>query len=135
MELVLDANVFFRILISQGEIMGLVFNQSIFLFAPERMREEFEKHRTEIMSKSALSDEDFDNLFSMLSDIIEFVSIDEYASFIPKAKELLRGHDKDEDFIALCMYKNCKLWTYELRLLKLGFGVTTKPVSELLQQK
>ena len=50
------------------------------------------------------------------------------------AKELLKTHEKDEDFIALCILKNAKLWTYEIRIFDINYGISTKQLSEKLSQ-
>ena len=134
MEAVIDANVFFRILISEGEIIEIFFNSSLHLFAPERLKEEFLKHKDEIISKAKFSKTEFETVASILFSRIEFVSIDEYKDHLPKAKELLEGHDKDEDFLALCLVKECKLWTYETRFFKLGYAISTKELSKALHE-
>lgn len=86
------------------------------------------------MRKSGLSEPKFNELASMVFDIIEFVPLEKYKPFIPKARELLGGHEKDEDFIALCLLKGIKLWTYEELLFKIGFGISTKEVSKGLEE-
>ena len=55
MDVVIDANVFFRILISEGAILDIVFNPSLIIFAPERLKVEFLRHKDEIINKSRLS--------------------------------------------------------------------------------
>ena len=132
MEAVIDANVFFRILISEGDIVDIVFNPSLQLFAPERLKDEFLKHKEEIIEKAAFSKTEFDTVSSILLGRIEFVSLQEYKNQLSRAKELLEGHNKDEDFLALCLAKDCKLWTYEARFFKLGFAISTKELSKAL---
>ena len=130
MEVVLDSNVLFKILISEGEIIKLIFDVRLVVFAPERLKQEFFSNKAEILGKSGLSEYEFDELASLIFDVIEFVPLDEYKQFLPKAKELLGEHEKDEDFIALCLMKGIKLWTYEDLLFRIGFGISTKEVSK-----
>ena len=132
MEIVIDSNVLFRILISQGNIIELMFNTSLKIYAPQRLWEEFLNNEEEILAKSSLSKTDFQMLCSLLLKKITFVRLEEYKKFIPKAKKLLRYHEKDEDFIALCLLKHCKLWTYESRLFEIGFGISTKEIAKKL---
>lgn len=132
MEIVIDSNVLFRILISQGDIIELMFNTGLKIYAPQRLWEEFLNNEEEILAKSGLSKTDFQMLCSLLLKKITFVQLEEYKKFIPKAKKLLMYHEKDEDFIALCLLKHCKLWTYESRLFEIGFGISTKGISEKL---
>lgn len=70
---------------------------------------------------------------SILLGIIVFIPIESYKQCLPKAKQILGRHEKDEDFIALCLAKNIKLWTYEELLIKLGFGISTKEVAERIE--
>jgi predicted nucleic acid-binding protein len=132
LEAVIDANVFFRILISEGDIVEIVFNPSLKLLAPERLKEEFLKHKEEMIKKTAFSRTEFDIVSRILLNRVEFAPIDEYKDYILKAKELLKGHDKDEDFLALCLAKGCKLWTYEARFFKSGHAISTKEISDAL---
>ncbi|MCX6665855.1 MAG: PIN domain-containing protein [Euryarchaeota archaeon] len=132
MEVVLDSNVFFRILISQGDILSIVFNESLLIFGPETLLKEFNNHKKELMRKSSLSAKAFNELAFLVFDIITFVPKREYISFIPKAKTLLGSHLKDVEFVALSLCKNCKIWTYENLLFDIGVGISTKQLCKEL---
>ena len=132
MEVVLDSNVLFRMLISQGDIIDLMFDTRLKIYVPQRFWEEFLNHKEEILTKSSLFEEDFQVLSSLLFERITFVQLEEYKKYLPKVMKLLGDHKKDEDFIALCLLKHCKLWTYETRLFKIGFGISTKEISRKL---
>ena len=132
MEVVIDSNVLFRMLISQGDILYLMFDTRLKIYAPQRLWEEFINHKEEILTKSSLFEENFQVLGSLLFERITFVQLEEYKKYLPKSMKLLGDHKKDEDFIALCLLKHCKLWTYETRLFKIGFGISTKEISHKL---
>ena len=134
MELVLDANVLFRTLISQGRILDIIFDPKLTLFAPLMLKEEFLNNKKEILSKSRLPESTFNELTSLLFNRVNFVPLNEYSSFIFKAKSLLGTHTKDEDFVALCLLKHTKLWTYEPLLFKIGVGISTKEIAEELSK-
>ncbi len=134
LEVVFDANVLFRSLISGGEILKILFDGKLKLFAPLKLKEEFIKHEDEILSRSKLSKKEFNKLKFLLFKRITFVSLEEYKSFISKARKILIGHEKDEDFIALCLLKNIKFWTYEQRFFKNEYGISTKQISGLLRE-
>src|SRR3989338_7222354 len=102
MEVVIDSNVLFRTIISSGYILDIIFNPSLFLLAPKR---------------------------------IKFAHSEEYLAYIPKAKELLKAHTKDEDFVALSLAKNCKFWTYESLMFTLGIAISTKELSAALREE
>jgi predicted nucleic acid-binding protein len=132
MEVVLDSNVFFRILISQGDILNILFNESLLIYAPETLLTEFNNHKKELMLKSTLSPKAFNELAFLVFDVITFVPSREYTSFIPKAKTLLGSHLKDVEFVALCLSKQSKLWTYESFLFDIGVGISTKQLCKEL---
>ena len=134
MEVVLDSNVFFRTLISSGEIVELFFNKNLKIFAPEKLKEEFLKNKSEIIDKSRIPKPEFDEFVSLIFEKVNWIPLDQYFSSIKKAKELLKNHEKDEDFIALCLEKNIKLWTYEKLLFNIGFGISTREISEELSK-
>ncbi len=129
MEVVIDSNILFRTLISHGAILALIFDEKLHLFAPERLKEEFLNNREEILRKSTLSKEEFEELASLMFERLCFVPLESYKEFLPKAKELLGEHGKDEDFIALCLMKRLKLWTYEKRIFSIDYGISTREIA------
>lgn len=135
MDVVLDSNVLFRILISPGDIIDLLFDSSLTVYAPEKLRQEFLRNKTEVLEKSRLSSSDMQTLSTALFEQIIFIPLKEYKTFLPAAKHLLGTHEKDEDFVALALLKHCKIWTYETRLFSLDIGITTKQLSTALRQK
>ncbi len=135
MEVAIDANILFRILISQGKIIDLIFDGNLRLFAPLKLKEEFLNNKEEILLKSRISEYEFNALCSLIFGRITFVQLEEYKESLSKAKQLLGKHIKDEDFVALCLSKNIKLWTYEKLLFKIGVGISTKSISERLKDE
>jgi len=133
LKVVIDTNLLFWILISQGDIVSLVFNEKLRIFAPLRLKEEFNKHKKEIFSKCK-SPGSFEKLVEMIFNRIIFVALEEYLEHLTKSRDILREHRKDEDFLALALFKKCKVWTYESRFFKLGYAVSTKQVSERLSK-
>ena len=130
----IDSNVLFRTLISQGEIIELFFNDNLKIYAPQILWEEFCNHEKEILSKSNLSKKDFHILSSLLFSRITLINLEEYKKYLPEAKKLLKLHEKDEDFIAICLLKYCKLWTYESRLFEIGLGISTKEIANKINR-
>lgn len=133
MKVVIDSNVLFRTLISQGDITKLIFDSKLEIFAPMKLKEEFLNNKDEILAKSRLSENEFKELSSLIFKNIKFVPLNKYKSFLGKAKELLGGHKKDEDFIALCLMEGVKVWTYESLLFEIGFGISTEKLSKMLK--
>ena len=90
MEVVLDANVLFKTLISSGEILEIIFNDKLQLLAPLKLKQEFLNNKQEILSKSKLSEEDFNLLSSLIFSKIKFIPLDKYKGSLSKAKQLLK---------------------------------------------
>ena len=134
MDVVLDANVLFRILISPDDILDIFFHPELDIAAPVKLLNEFEKNRDEILSKSQINDVDFSELLEQLMLKINIVPIAEYERYLSNAKQLLKEHLKDEDFVALSLHLSCNIWTYEDRLFKIGVAVSTKQIKEELQK-
>lgn len=135
MEVVIDSNVLFRALISKGKIVDILFDENLYMFAPEKLRQEFLKHKSEIFEKSKLPNSEIEELSKILFNKIKFTALLEYESFIPKARDILGKHLKDEDFVALALSKNIKLLTYENLLFKIGVGISTKQTKEELSKE
>ena len=129
---VIDANILFRTLISHGIIVTLFFHEDIKIYSPKKLKEEFLKNQQEISEKSKLSKEEFDELYKLLFEQIIFIDINEYKEHLHKAEELLCGHIKDAEFIAICISRNIKLWTYEKRIFEIGYGISTREIAKKL---
>lgn len=86
------------------------------------------------MKRTTFSKSELETVASILLSRIEFVPLENYKDNLPESKELLKGHNKDEDFLALCLAKKCKLWTYESRFFKIGCAISTKEISKELSQ-
>lgn len=112
--------------------MDIVFNPKLRLFAPEKLKEEFLKHKEEIGARACFTKNELDIVVSLLLNRIHFVPREEYKNQLTQARELLKGHNKDEDFLALCLAKRCKLWTYETRFFKIKYAISTKELAHTL---
>ena len=66
------------------------------IYAPQRLWEEYIKNKKEILSKSTLSERDFQVLSSLLLKRITLVNTEEYKEYLAEAKRLLKGHEKDK---------------------------------------
>ncbi len=131
---VVDSNILFRILISQGDILEIIFNPKTKLYAPFKLKEEFEKHKKELIQKTRLSEDNFEKLVGLIFKKISFIPIEQYETFIESARRLLKNHLKDEDFVALALSLKTKIWTYEDLLFKIGIGLSTKEIAQKLSQ-
>lgn len=116
MEFVIDANIFMSALIAtEGKTFDLIFNDRIKLFSVEKLLVELEEHKEEILTKSGLSEYDFEVFLSLVSSEIEFVSYSEFEKFIPEAEKITPDQD-DTEYFALALKLKCGIWSNDKRL-------------------
>ncbi len=73
MDLVIDANILFSLLIKKGKTEELLFKDTIDLFAPEFLFDGFEKYRDYIKKKTKRKDSEFDTLMIILRKRIRII--------------------------------------------------------------
>ncbi|EFK96340.1 protein containing Nucleotide binding protein, PINc domain [sediment metagenome] len=115
MNLVIDANILFSLLIKEGKTIELLLDLSINLFTPEFIFTEFEKHKQEILKKTNRSEEEFDEILNILEEIITIVPSEEFKDF----QEIAKGISPDPDdimYFALALKLNCPIWTNDKKL-------------------
>ena len=76
LQAVIDSNIFFRTLIARGDILKLLFNTILKIFAPSKLKEEFSNNKEGVLSKSKLSEDKFDKLSSLILKRITFITLD-----------------------------------------------------------
>ena len=115
MDLVIDANILFSVLIKKAKTEELLFKDTLHLFAPEFLFDEFEKYRKLIKDKTNRNDRDFDRLMRILREKIKVIPNEETEKFISKAKAICPD-EKDVDYFALAMKLNCSVWSNDKAL-------------------
>jgi predicted nucleic acid-binding protein len=118
MELVVDANIIMSALIStEGKTFGLLYNDSLNLFAPEFLLEEIDKYRDLILRKSGLNEDDLTIFLSLVSSRIKFMPCDDFKEFIKIAADVTPD-PKDTEYIALALKLKCSVWSNDKALKK-----------------
>ncbi len=113
--LVVNTNVLFSFFGKSTKTRELVFLLSGRLISPEFAIEELIKHRSEVLRKVKIRDEEFEKLISVLRRHVIFVGEDFYSEFIPLAFEISPDPD-DADFVALALKTGAPLWSNDVRL-------------------
>ncbi|MBI2128810.1 hypothetical protein HYU07_01090 [Candidatus Woesearchaeota archaeon] len=88
MDLVIDANILFSVLIKKGKTEEIIFEEDLHLFAPEFIFEEFDKYKEAISEKTERTNEDFDELMDILKKKIKTVPNEETAKYITEAEKI-----------------------------------------------
>ena len=115
MDVVVDANIIFAVLIKDSFSNHLLFNGRFHLFTPEYIFTEFEKHKEEILNKTERTTENFFRLLDILKRRITLVPLEELANYIEEA-EKLTPDSKDLAYFALALKLNCAVWSNDKKL-------------------
>jgi predicted nucleic acid-binding protein len=115
MDVVVDANVIFAVLIKDSFSYHLLFSGRFHLFTPEYIFTEFEKHKEEILGKTERTTEDFFRLIDILKRRITLVPLEELTEYVEEA-EKLTPDPNDMAYFALALKLNCAIWTNDKKL-------------------
>lgn len=115
MDLVIDANVLFSVLIKSGKTEEIIFEEDLHLFAPEFLFEELEKYQEMILRKTERNPKEFEELLTILKKKIKVIPNEETDKFIGKAREISPDWN-DVDYFALALKLRCPLWSNDKEL-------------------
>lgn len=117
MDLVIDANILFSILIRKGKTEEILFSEDLHIFAPEFLFEEFNKYTDLVMEKTGRSKQEFEGLVRIIKKRIKTIPNEETEKYIEKAKKI--SPDKnDADYFALALKLKCPIWSNDKELKK-----------------
>ena len=133
MKLVLDNNILFSVMNPKSTAAYLFSLLKAKFVAPEFIKSEFSRHKPVCLSKSGLSEHEFEIMQKNVEENIEFVKVSGYEDFLEKAKTLLSDPD-DADFLALAALINAAIWSNDphLKQQSLVNVFTTKELVEKL---
>ena len=96
MKLVLDTNFLFSFFWKGSLIEKLLLSEHD-LYSPAFALEELNNHKLQILQKTKLTLEEFEEFKTKLQKVVEFIPFSKYSNSIPTAFELLPDHQKDID--------------------------------------
>ena len=133
MRLVLDNNILFS-LMKPFSINSFLFSSLKAEFcAPEFIKSELNKYRDDCLSKSRLSEHEFEIRQAGVEKEIKFFESREYKDFIKESLSALPDPD-DADFLALALSIKAAIWSNDphLKIQPLVRVFTTKELAEKL---
>lgn len=83
-------------------------------FSPQLALEEINSHKSEILMKTGISEEEFKKIREDLAIFVEFIPLDEYSEFLQKASNI--PNRDDVDFIALGLKLAVPVWSNDEEL-------------------
>lgn len=132
MNLVVDANIVFSCLIKEGKTIETFLDISLKLYTPEFILEEIEKHKKEILSKTKRTQEEFEEIFDLIKQVISIIPKEEFKEFIDEAKKISPDVG-DIQYFALALKLNCAIWSNDRRLKKGQNKIMVYPTSDLTE--
>ncbi|MFH1134310.1 MAG: PIN domain-containing protein [Nanoarchaeota archaeon] len=115
MDLVIDANVLFSILIKKGKTEEILFETGIHAFAPGFIFEEFEKYKGSIIEKTGRTAGEFEALLSILRKSITTVPLEETDKYLSEARKI-SPDEKDVQYFSLALMLRCPIWSQDKAL-------------------
>ncbi len=116
MKLVLDNNVLFSIMNPKSAAAYLFSLLRADFFAPDFIKSEFDKYNEDCLSKSGLSEHEFEMRLQEAEKFIKFIKSPEYDAQLDKAIESLPNDPKDSPYVALALSINTVVWSNDPHL-------------------
>ncbi len=117
MNLVIDANILFALLIKHGKTEEVLFQERINAFAPEFLLEEFQKYEYLILKKTSRSHEEFQELMNTIKKKIKIIPNEETKPYMKEARKI-SPDKKDTKYFATALMLNCAIWSNDRPLKK-----------------
>src|SRR3989304_850998 len=115
MNIVIDANALFSILIKKGKSAEILINPSFKFYAPEFILEEAMKYAKEISLKLKRTEQELSEIFEIIRELIIFMPEKETGEFISEAEEICKDA-KDIAYFALALKLQCSIWSNDKKL-------------------
>lgn len=132
MDFVIDGNILFAALIKKGVTEKLLVKYGFTFYAPEFLFTEFEKYKSELLTKSHRTEIEFLYLASVFQRRIILIPLDEFSDFLDEA-EKISPDSKDTSYIALAMKMNVPLWSNDRQLKEKLKRIKVYSTKELLE--
>lgn len=113
MNIIVDTNIFIAALLKNGKIRELIVNSLFTFFVPEVIYDEIIEHKKELIEKSGLSEDSFNELSSIISKYINIIPDIKTLPYKSEAERIISKIDKDDvPIIAASLSLNsCPIWT------------------------
>jgi len=132
MRLIIDNNILFSIMNPLSVSAYLFSSIRAKFFAPEFLKIELDKYKSECLVKSKLSEQQFEIRRTEVESSITFFELDEYEAYLDKAIESLED-PKDSPYLALALELNISIWSNDPHL-KQQSSVKVFTTQELIEK-
>lgn len=139
MNIVLDANILFSALIKNSKTRELIIKYEDFFLFPSYIFIEMEKHKSELLIKSKMQENEFNCLLQILLKRVIIIPNEKLIPYRKEAYDIIKDIDpNDAIFIASALaYSNSFLWTDDKKLKKQNRVniLETKDMIRLIEDK
>ncbi|PIU22880.1 MAG: hypothetical protein COT13_06040 [Chloroflexi bacterium CG08_land_8_20_14_0_20_45_12] len=138
MEVVVNTSIIISALLKEGLTRKMIFFSPFELYSLPYAREEIEKHRTELITKSKLDENAYQYLLDSIFSKLRIVEADALKPYESKAVEVMKDIDiGDSPFIALALYLDCPIWSNDghFKHQNIIKTYTTEELLRLLQKE
>lgn len=120
MNIIIDSNELFSALIKDSVTRKIILDYNRFFFFPSFIFEEVQEHKKELLKKSGMSEEDFNELFQLILKKVVIVPNEVLVPYKKEAFEIVKSIDPDDVLFVACAlaYTNSILWSNDRKLKK-----------------
>jgi len=123
MRVVVDTNIAFSAILNTNSKIGKILlhpKSKINFYSTNNLKLELEKHKVKLKKLSGYSDQDFQNIFTLVLSKIRFINVELIPNRVyQRALELTSYVDIDDtEFVALTEHNRGKLWTGDKQLIR-----------------
>ncbi|MBI2672042.1 PIN domain-containing protein [Candidatus Woesearchaeota archaeon] len=137
MQIILDSNILFSALIKDSIIRKIILNFKGFFLFPSFIFEELEKHYDELIKKSRLNKDEFEDLLDIILSKVLIVPSEVLLKHKKEALEIVKDIDVDDVIFIACAlaYDFSVVWSNDKNLKKQDSikVCNTKEIIELLK--
>jgi len=110
MLVVADANVLISSIIGRSFTLDMLFSDKLEIAVPDWIFSEIEEHKSEILEKSMISQDEFELFLDLIKTKLEIVASSELNEHMKKADEISVDPD-DVQYFALALKLACPIWS------------------------
>ena len=116
MKIIVDSNRVIAALLKDSTTREILYNVLFEFIAPEFVKEEISKYKSEFIKKAKITGEEFDILLSLFFERITLIPKREYEASLKKLKNEI-SDSKDLPYIACCIaIKALGVWSHDPHL-------------------
>ena len=138
MQIIIDSNILFSALIKDSLNRKLILKYEGYFLFPSFIFEEIEEHKQELLDKSGMNEEEFDNLLNIILKKVVIVPCEILLPFREKAFELVKNIDEDDVLFVACAlaYPNSIIWSDDKHFKKIRDikVINTKEIIKIIEK-